>query len=463
MNAEALMRCRIQAALLGGHEDGYEAAPLTYVGDVAHTRNTAVTELALAAMSAAVQAAQALAHHHFGRAFPATLYRDLVDDWCFISFIPQGWDVPDKWDGLSNDFPTRDGWIRLHTNYPHLRAVTSRVLGGATTRQEAADFIRDWNAEELQEAIVAAGSCAAAWNPTDLWRVHPQGRAVAEEPIVHWSDREAAGPAWQAIDPVRPLRGLKVLDLTRVLAGPASTRFLASLGASVLRIDPKGWIEGQNEIEMTAGKHCATLDLKSDAGRGKLLALAAEAHVFVNGYRADALEGLGLDEDTLRRVNPNLTIVYLNAFGWTGPWRNRRGFDSLVQRCTGLAIQGPDGKPQGLPYQVLDHATGYLCAAAALHGLRRTASHGIASTARLSLARQAHILLENLDSLPTSTVPATPEQKARRTTHEETPWGPLERLPLPFEIEGIAAGWSIPAHTLRSDPVAWPEDTFTAS
>ena len=448
----------IEAAMAGGRGSDEPNAPLTVVGDPSHTRRADVTELAMSAMIAAVQAMQAFAKHHFDGDFSATVYHDLVDDWCDSSAVPVGWELPNKWDDLSADYPTKDGWVRTHANYPHHNAIVRKVLGNAKNHAEAAAFVAQHTSDEIQEAIVAGSAAATAWKPRDVWRQSEQGKAVDEQSIVEWSERPAVGSTWKPTDARRPLKGLKVLDLTRVLAGPVSTRFLATFGASVLRIDPATWGEGLNEIEMTAGKRCSTLDLKSEDGRAALKELAQEADILVSGYRADALEKLGLGEEQLHEINPNLIYVTLNAFGWKGPWRNRRGFDSLVQRATGLAAPGPDGKPKALPYQVLDHSTGYLMAAAAVRALLRASRDSVISTARLSLVRQAHLILDHQDQPRTPMTPATEMQKKRPPSREDTPWGPIDRLPLPFDIVGIDAGWTSPARGVRKDPPEFQEN-----
>jgi crotonobetainyl-CoA:carnitine CoA-transferase CaiB-like acyl-CoA transferase len=178
-----------------------------------------------------------------------------------------------------------------------------------------------------------------------------------------------------------------VLDLTRVLAGPVATRFLAGYGADVLRIDPPGWNEPGVIPEVTLGKRCARLDLTQAADRATFETLLAEADVLVHGYRPAALERLGYSEAYRRQRNPSLIDVALDAYGWTGPLAGRRGFDSLVQMSCGIADHGMRrqgaGKPVPLPVQALDHATGYLIAAAVVRALIARLSDGRVQQARL--------------------------------------------------------------------------------
>ena len=239
----------------------------------------------------------------------------------------------------------------------------------------------------LNKAIVEAGGVAAAMNGLSDWAAHPQGRAVATEPLIHWHE----SPGFKSRLPAFAgnLDGLKVLDLTRVLAGPVATRFLAGFGASVLRIDPPHWREDGIEPEVTLGKACASLDLNEANDRARFESLLSEAHVFVHGYRPGALDRLGYGESRRRELNPDIIDVSLSAYGWTGPWRERRGFDSIVQVNSGLAQEGMTrlgtDKPVQLPIQALDHGTGYLMAAAALCALRLKRTDGRARSARLSL------------------------------------------------------------------------------
>ena len=444
----------IANSLANGHDQTARPQDVIIGGDLSLSESPPVSELALAAVSSAVAAVRALA----GTRGKAVIDRTLVDRWCKASVTPLGWKLPSQWDDFARDYATRDGWIRLHTNAPHHRAAALGVLGTPETAEEAVERISHWDGEDLETAIVDAGGCAAVRHDTATWRIHPQGQAVAKEPVVAWTERPARKAPWRSTNAARPLAGLRVLDLTRVLAGPVCTRFLAGFGASVLRIDPESWNEDGNAIEMTVGKTCSTIDLKTEDGRDAFLELAGEAHLLVSGYRADALDRLGLGPEALQAANPDLITVSLNAYGWTGPWRTRRGFDSLVQRSTGLAAPDANGQPKGLPYQVLDHSTGYLMAAAAIHALIRASSGGVISTARLSLARQAHLLLDHWQEEPKPSDFIQSDLIRRDPTFEATAWGDLHRLPLPFEIEGISPGWRCAAHPLRSDPLQWNDE-----
>jgi CoA-transferase family III len=277
---------------------------------------------------------------------------------------------------LSRFAQTADGWIRLHGNYPHHRAALLRVLG----EQDPLGAARGWRALELEEAIVAAGGCAAAVRTADEWTASPQGRSVVKGtvPLTTRGERPLAPPG------ELPASGVRVLDLTRVIAGPVGTRYLGALGADVLRIDPPAMPELPLQVaDGVVGKRLVERDLRAEPLRDEEL---DQFDVLVHGYRPGALAALGLSGDALAERHPHLTVVQLSAWGTSGPWGARRGFDSLVQAATGIAdaLRNEDGAPGALPVQALDHATGYRIAAAALRGLARGGEH-----AHLSLAQTA--------------------------------------------------------------------------
>jgi hypothetical protein len=251
-----------------------------------------VTDFATASMGAAGLSAS----DYIGLHGPTPLVHAdtrLASLWFGKSLYPIGWQLPPLWDAIAGDYETADGWIRLHTNAPHHRAAALRVLGVSADKTAVAAAVRVWPAERLETAVVDAGGCAAAMLAQSDWRVHAQGRAVGTEPLVHFqqTDGEAGGGAEYFAE--RPLHGVRVLDLTRVLAGPVATRFLAGLGVDVLRLDPPHWNEEAIVPEMTVGKRCARLDLRTPPGKELFVQLLAGANVLVHGYRPGALDALG--------------------------------------------------------------------------------------------------------------------------------------------------------------------------
>jgi crotonobetainyl-CoA:carnitine CoA-transferase CaiB-like acyl-CoA transferase len=421
-----------------------------------------VSDLAQASMAAAGVALSRIVAGPGGTApSPVAVDRDLASAWFAVSLRPEGWGLPPAWDAVAGDYACVDGWVQFHTNAPHHREAALRVLGVPGEREAVAAEAARWRADDLEAAVVGAGGVAAALRSIEAWDAHPQGMAVAAEPLLHVEPTGSGpDPEVRAVTPERPLAGLRVLDLTRVLARPVATRLLAGWGADVLRVDPPDWDEPGIVPEVTLGKTCARLDLRTPGGRDHLLGLLASADVLVHGYRPDALEGLGLGADVRQAARPGLVDVSLDAYGWTGPWSGRRGFDSLVQRSSGIAEAGRRAagtdRPVPLPVQALDHATGYLLAAAALTGLARRNENGRGSRWRASLARMSRVLVDagigstiiggGIDPVgPDGDVPV-----------ETTVWGDARRLPPPLVVSGSPLRWSRPAGPLGTSPAEWP-------
>src|SRR5215472_17649406 len=195
--------------------------------------------------------------------------RRLCGLWFGWSLRPQGWVMPNPWDPIAGDYKARDGWIRLHTNAPHHRAAALRVLRTSEEKEAVIAAAAQWDADELEAAVVEAGGCAAAMRSLEEWAHHPQGQAIAAEPLIHWNETPILPSGRVALAAARPLEGVRVLDLTRVLAGPVATRFLAAFGANVLRIDPPSWDEPGVIPEVTIGKRCAGLDLHDADDRNR--------------------------------------------------------------------------------------------------------------------------------------------------------------------------------------------------
>lgn len=311
---------------------------------------------------------------------------------------------------LSGFFPAEDGWLRTHANYPHHRDRLLRLLGLADAdRETLAKAISTRSAADLEELAAEAGAVAVRVRTEAEWRASAAGAAVATGSLVQFTHREDAAPLTLPGGP-RPLTGIRVLDLTRVLAGPVCGRTLALLGADVLRLDPPAPAEiAWQHLDTGQGKRSAILDLRTDLPRAQELLDAAD--VLVTGYRPGALEAFGL------RPPPGLIRARVNAWGEAGPWAGRRGFDSLVQAASGISwIESADGTtPGALPAQALDHATGYLLAAAITDALvvRTVTGRGLDLTA--ALARTATWLLDQPGRDPHHPPAATPSARSAVT------------------------------------------------
>jgi crotonobetainyl-CoA:carnitine CoA-transferase CaiB-like acyl-CoA transferase len=291
----------------------------------------------------------------------------------------------------------------------------------------------------------------------EAWLASPPGTATATAPPLARKDTVLPPRTFRPPARTQPYSGIRLLDLTRVIAGPVATRFLAAYGADVLRIDPPGFEEVAALLpETTAGKRTAALDLRTAAGRAAFEYLVATADVLVTGLRADALDRLGYSDEALAARSPALIIASLDAYGWDGPWRDRRGFDSLVQMSCGIAAfgaaaAGKDG-PVPLPVQALDHATGYLIAAAVGRALTRRLTDSVVTRVRASLIGTASLLW----SLPRpESRPPRPSPAGFPLVDAMTAWGPARRVPLPGQIAGSAPRWQVEAGPLGRHCAAW--------
>lgn len=415
-----------------------------------------VSRFAAAAVGAAVLAVADLT----GGSLQRSISVPLVDAW-FRAAVRLRAPQPNPWDPIAGDYRAADGWVRLHTNAPAHRAAALAVLGldAAAERAAVAMAVSTWAVDDLETAVVAVGGCAAVMRSVEEWARHPQGVALAAEPLIAVD----AGPVRErgsiaAGGPDRPLAGVRVLDLTRVLAGPVATRTLAMLGADVLRIDPPDWSEPALEPDMTLGKRCARLDARSSAGRAALLDLLRGADVLVHGYRPGALDSIGLDAATRSSASSGLIEVQISAYGYTGPWAGRRGFDSLVQMSAGIADRGMRESgaesPVPLPVQALDHATGWLAAAAAVRGLAVARRTGHGSASRLSLARTALELERWREALGGGSFASEPSDELP-SRPIETPWGIADLIDSPLDLSGAALASLLPPRPLGSDTPAW--------
>jgi crotonobetainyl-CoA:carnitine CoA-transferase CaiB-like acyl-CoA transferase len=345
---------------------------------------------------------------------------------------------------LSGFRRTADGWIRVHANYPHHAARLMAALSAGTPPDVDQALLR-MTSLEAEEAITAHNGVAAAVRGRAEWLAAPMHAAAGAGPWISISrppgqpGRVPPVPQWRpSPDPRRPLAGLKVLDLTRVIAGPAATRLLGALGADVLRIDPPHLPELIDAfIDSGFDKRSAVADFRNPAALATLRGLADSADVVVTGYRAGGLDRFGLGAEALLSARPALVVVTLSAWGDSGPWNGRRGFDSLVQAASGIAekygrVSGNAWLPGALPVQALDHATGYGLAAGALALLAERISSGTGGAARLSLARTAEELLR-LPAVRDSGGPLPgPEFRLM-----ESPYGSLRLVGPPLLADGV--------------------------
>ncbi|MDX5399516.1 MAG: CoA transferase, partial [Actinomycetes bacterium] len=317
-----------------------------------------------------------------------------IDGRQFTSFAP-----------LSGFFATDDGWVRTHANYPHheARLLGSLGLPAHADRRELAERLAGMAAQEVEDTVTAAGGVVARVRSAEEWRTSEQGRAVDTLPLLA---RDLVAESEPLEAPYRP----KVLDLTRVIAGPIATQTLGYVGADVLRVDSPHLVEPADQYALvSAEKRSTLLDLESRTDRETFEELLSTADVVVTGYRPGALDRFGLSSEELEERHPHLVHAVLTAWGTEGPWGERRGFDSIVQAATGIAMaESLDGEHPGvLPAQALDQATGYLLAAGVFAALRARSLSGGIWRVSAHLARTAHWLLDAApDTEPAQLVPA---------------------------------------------------------
>lgn len=372
--------------------------------------------------------------------------------------------APEGFAPLSGFFRCSDGWIRTHANYPHHERALREALGlAASDCDDPAGAVRDALSSlprrEAERRTRRAGGAAAAMRTPQEWSSSPMGRAAAATPLIDVDPGDVATLAVGSARRDRP----RVLDLTRVIAGPTCTQLLALLGADVLRIDPPQLPEQLDQhLDRDHGKRTALADLRDPRARSRILELCAEADVLVTGYRPGALAALGLDGETLARVAPRLVTVWLDAWGGTGPWSHDRGFDSLVQSASGIAWlygeaarrgadEEPMRRPGALPVQALDYAAGCLLAAATWALLVHRERTGRAGGAHVSLAAVAHQLL----ALPVPQDEGAPI--AIELQESDSPHGRLLHAAPLFSSTDDSIAFPFPPRRYGGDPLTWSQ------
>ena len=378
---------------------------------------------------------------------------------------------PDPWDRIAGLYRCGDGgWVRIHTNFPHHRDGVLALLRCGHEREAVQRALGAWTALDFEETASRAGLVVAALRSFDEWDAHAQGQADAALPplslerIGPASAADRAPPApLGAIAPDAPvLEGIRVLDLTRIIAGPVAGRALAAQGAEVLMVTAAHLPSIETTVIDTGrGKRSAHLDLRRTDEREALAALARDADVFIQGYRPGAVAGFGFGADTLAALRPGIVVGSVSAYGHTGPWAGRRGFDSLVQTATGLnhaeaiAASQPDA-PRALPAQALDHATGYLLALGVQLALCRRATEGGSWHVRVALSRTAR-WLRSLGRVPDGFVAADPRfgDVADLLETVDSGFGRLTGVRHAGRLSGTPPRWALPAVPLGTHVARW--------
>lgn len=453
-----------------------EQLPSTFaVGDLASS-SIAVQALAAAQIwQARGGAAQTI---HIDRRHALAMFGS--DRYLAINGAP----AADPWSPIAGYYQAGDGrWIQLHTNFEHHRDGVLAVLGCANERAAVAAAIASWSAAELEATLTQANMCAAMIRTQDEWRAHPQAQAIAALPLFEVErvadsaplpfDARAsiagharAGHANAGSTPAQPLSGVRVLDLSRVIAAPVGARALAAHGAEVLAVSAAHLPNIESLVMDTGrGKRSAELDLRQSEGRGQLQQLVAGSDVFLQAYRPGALDSHGFTPTELCQRHPGLIYVSLSAWGQSGPWQQRRGFDSLVQSSSGIAHEEGAAvagerelhhAPGKLPFQALDHATGYLIAYASMLALQRRAVEGGSYHVRLSLAQTGQFL-QNLArcGLHQNAAQLGKDEVAAFLQESDSAWGRMRAVAPVEQMSLTPAQFGLPSARLGSHAAAW--------
>ena len=365
-------------------------------------------------------------------------------------------------------YPAQNGrWSYLHCNFPNHRAAALRVLGVPEDRESVRNAVAHWDALELEEAIIAANGAGGMVRTAEEWAQHPQAAAIASLPLMEIF-KIGDSPPEKLPDGDRPLSGVRVLDLTRVLAGPTCARTLAEHGADVLRITGAHLPNiVYQEYDTGHGKLSAHLDLREQKDLETLRGLVREADVFSQGYRPGTLAKRELSPEELAQLRPGIVYVSLSAFSPVGPWASRRGFDTVVQTVSGITSRqgdlfpGVEPGPQFYPVSAIDYLTGYLMAFGALVALARRVREGGSWLVRISLAQTGHWLVGRgqVPDAELTDVPKefTPAELESWTIASDTPVGQLHHLGPVVRLSETPPRWARPSVPLGYHEPVWPE------
>ena len=438
---------------------------LTLTGDLPVLPSSfAVSFAATSSIAVAAAMAGVIAHQRTGNRLDITVDHLDASMECTGAFRVDGVS-PAQFAPLSGLYQTNDGYVRMHANFDHHRDIILKSIGLAcgpdTSRSAAEKEILTRSTAELDQAIQQAGGACAPLRTFDQWDRHPQSTALASLPLVDITKVGDSKPRKLPVITTKdlPLSGIKILDLTRILAGPVAGRTLAAYGADVMLINSPGLPNISAIAETSRGKLSTHIDLLTASGKKALHSLLAESHVFTQGYRPGALSVLGFSADEMISRYPGLVYTSLSAYGKNGPLASHRGFDSLVQTAVGFndaeASAFGSNTPKAMPVQILDYASGFLMAYGTQVALYRQALEGGSYHVQVSLARTASWLRSMGQSHQyLSTVAPAPEQFLQ---HYESGFGELMAIRHAARFNGLSTNWSRPSMPPGSHPPIWPQ------
>lgn len=363
---------------------------------------------------------------------------------------------------ITQPWPTADGrYVLPHFNLPNLRRRVLGVLGCEPTPDGVAGAVATWNADDLETAIAEARGCAGKVRSREEWLAHPQGAYLATRPVMEIT-RIADGAPEPLPAGDRPLSGVRVLDLTRILAGPTSARTLAEHGADVLMVAAEDTPQVPEFVrDLSHGKRSCFLDLRNPAEAGQLTRLVRDADIFVNGYRPGRLAARGFGVDDLARLRPGIINVQINCFGSGGPFADRAGWEQIAQSVSGIALTHGSaigaGQPKLAPAPMCDYVTGYLAAFGAMVALGRRTREGGSYNVQVSLCQSAMFYQRQGLRDDFSDAPETLSEAELQDLYipETSSYGDLLTLGPVLRMSETPCRWALPTPKLGSDQPAW--------
>ncbi|WP_339712537.1 CoA transferase [uncultured Sneathiella sp.] len=357
-------------------------------------------------------------------------------------------------------YPTKDGrWFMPHFGMKQLKERVLEILDCEQTQESIAKAVAKWDAEDLDQTIAAANACGGIARTEEEWRNHPHGRALAAQAVVEIEKiGDSAPEPFPEGGPA--LQGVRVLDLTRILAGPVAARTMAEHGADVLMVSAPHVPQIKKFVlELSHGKRSCFLDLNTPEEAARLKDLVRGADVFSQGYRPGVLEARGFGPEELARERPGLVYTSINCYGSGGPLSNRGGWEQIAQTVTGIS-QEVGNPPELLPVYFCDYSTGYLGAYGTLLALARRAVEGGSYHVRVSLCRSAMFLQDQGRIDYPSEGMGIPDEEARSLQMDsETTYGQVRHLGPVIRFSESTPGWSWPSPALGADKAEWlPRD-----
>ncbi|KAL0930057.1 caib baif family enzyme [Colletotrichum truncatum] len=387
-------------------------------------------------------------------------------------YVLDGKPTPSPWGPIGGLHKTSDGYVRVHDSFPnHANGILELVgLPRGSSRQQLSEKISDWASIDLETAATVEGKLATyALRTYGQWDALPQSKAISNLPI-GISQLSSSGPnglpTKMASGNSKSLQGLRVVEMSRVIAAPLAGKTLAAHGADVI------WVTSPNlpdlptmDRDFGRGKRTVQLDIHNPSDKARLVELIKTADVFIQGFRPGSLAGYGLSPEEVIKINPSIIIANMSAFGPCGPWSGRRGYDSLVQTCSGMNISEAEHAGKGeaarpTPCQALDHAGGYWLATGVIAALYKRTVQGGSWRVDVSLAGVMKYLRSlgqyagetGFDSKDYEAPDDVPKEYYET---KETGFGPMKAIKHSACIEGVEISWDIMPKPLGSDTPDW--------